>query len=91
MFIICKQLNGPVLKSLKPSCLGRNRKKKIGRAGSGPKFCISLWARLAADRNFFLYFGPGRAEIAVMRKGLCPGLRNPGHADLYAASFTISE
>ena len=27
-FIICKQLNGPVLKSLKPSFLGRNRKKK---------------------------------------------------------------
>ena len=30
---MCKQLNEPVIKSLKPNCLGRNRKKKLAGPG----------------------------------------------------------
>ena len=56
MFITCKQLNGPVLKSFKPSCLGRNRKKKIGRARPGPKFFSLFWA-VPGLKN------PARADI----------------------------
>ena len=83
MFIISKQLNGPVLKSLKSSCLGQNREKKIGLVGPGPKFQFPFWAWPGSDLNFnwaglgpnyFLYFGPGRdrsnADWAV------PGLKN---------------
>ena len=66
MFILCKHLNGPVLKSLKTSCLGRNR-KKIGWTGLGSKFQIPFRAGSGPARNFFLYFGPGRAEIVAMR------------------------
>ena len=37
---MCKQLNGAVLKSLKPKQSGPKSEKKIGRAGSWPKFFI---------------------------------------------------
>ena len=83
-FIICKQLNGPVLKSLKPSCLSRNQKKNwLGRARPGPKLCISFQAGLGLEPKFQFLFrvrprlypcGPGRAG---------PGLKNPASSDLY--------
>ena len=60
-FIMCKQLNWPVLKSLKPSCLGQNR-KKTRRAGPGPKFCISFQAGPGSGQNFNFPFGPSRAQ-----------------------------
>ena len=40
MLIICKQLNGLVLKSLKTNGLDQNLKKKIDRAWAGLKFYI---------------------------------------------------
>ena len=84
-FIICKQLNGPVLtKSLKSSCLDRNRKKnwpgqaraKIlyfgsGQAGLGPKFQFPF---------SLLRTGPGWNCSHAGRVG--PGLKNPARADL---------
>ena len=87
-------MNGPVLISLKPSFLGRNR-KKIGRPGPRPKFCISFRTGQGSDLNFdfsfgagrffFLYFGPGWAEIVAMRAG--PVLKNPARADFQAESI----
>ena len=78
MFIICKQLNGPVLKSLKPRCLGRNWKKKLagsgqnsvlrfgsGRAGLGSKFQFSFRDVPGSDINFNFSFGPGRARAEI--------------------------
>ena len=51
MFIICKQQNGQVLKSLTPSCLGRNWEKKL--TGPGP------------GQHFVFRFGPGRARTEI--------------------------
>ena len=58
---MCKQLNGPVLKSLKPSCLSRNQKKLVGPG--------QAWA----NYSIYLYFVSGRdgpkAEISVSLSG----------------------
>ena len=94
---MCKQLNGPVLKSLKPSYLGRNRKKNWpGRVKPGPKFCILFQAGPGSGRNFNLSFGPGpdrnfnffssragpRPKIFPLLRA-APGLKTPARADLY--------
>ena len=56
MFIMRKQLNGPVLKLLKTKWSGRNRKKM---AGPGP------------SQTFVFHFGLGwtRAEISISLSG----------------------
>ena len=66
-FIMCKQLNGPVLKSVKPSCLGWNWKKKKIWPGQNfvsrfrPEISISLSGRAGPGLKFFslLRTGPG--------------------------------
>ena len=69
-FIICKQLNGPVLKSLKPSCLYRNR-KKIGRARAKILYFVSGRAGLGPKFQFPFRARPGRArtEISISLSG----------------------
>ena len=69
-FIICKQLNGPVLKSLKPSCLGRNRKKNMvgpGRAPAKILYFVSGWTGLGPRFQFLFWAGPGRARSEKIR------------------------
>ena len=56
---MCKQLNGLVLKSLKPKQF--EPKKNIIK--SGP------WLK------FHLYFGPGRVELGCGNKDNCPHVR----------------
>ena len=80
---MCKQLNGPVLKSLKPSCLSRYRKKKIGLAGlglkfqfpfrAGPKFQFSFRAGQGQNLNFNFSFGPDRARSEFFSLYFGPG------------------
>ena len=60
---MCKQLNGPVLKSLKTKRPGQNGKIKL--AGPGPKFCISFRAGPGLGRNFNFSFGPGWAQTKI--------------------------
>ena len=77
MFIICKQLNGSVLKSLKRKLFGRKLEKKLawpgraqpkilyfvsGRTGLGPKFQFAFQAGPGTDLNFNFFFWPGRAR-----------------------------
>ena len=67
MLIMCKQLNGPVLKLLKTKQSGPKSGKKNwpGRAGPGPKFCNSFRAE------------PGRARTEIstfLSAGTGPGL-----------------
>ena len=93
-YIICKQLNGSVLKLLKPSFLGWNRekKKKISLAEPGPKFCISFLAGPGSGQNFNFSFGLGRARAKMFffmsgrdRSHVDqarPGLENLARADL---------
>ena len=70
--IICKQLNGPVLISLKQSCLGRNRKKNWpGWARAKILYFVSRRAKLG--RNFNLPFGLGRAWTKILISFLGPG------------------
>ena len=75
---MCKQLNKLVLKSLKPICLGRNRKKnwpgpawaKIlcfvsDRTGLGPKFQFPFRVGLGSDVDFNFSFGPDRSRAKI--------------------------
>ena len=55
MFIICQQLNGPVLKSLKPKRSGP-KSKKNGLAGTRPKF------------QYLFRAGPGPGQINRARE-----------------------
>ena len=77
---MCKQLNGPVFKSLKPRCLGRNRKKnwpgraraKIlyfvsGRAGLRPKFQFRFGP--GSGLNFNFPIRPGPKFFSLLRAG----------------------
>ena len=52
-FNIRKQLNGPVLKSLKPSFLGRFSGKKNGRVGF--EISISLLQTLTLDLFIYIF------------------------------------
>ena len=83
-FIMCKQLNGPVLKSLKQS---RQKLGKIlARPGLGQNFVFLIFAGLGSGRNFNFFFGPGpernfqlffgsrQADIAAIWAG--PGPRS---------------
>ena len=94
VFIICNQLNEPVLKSLKPSCVGRTQKKNWpGRAEW--KFYILFQAGPSSGLNFNFSFGSSRARtkisiffLSLFQAGprLEPwgpgtGLRNPVRAD----------
>ena len=62
MFILCKQLNGPVLKSLKPSCLGRNRKKKLTGLDQSQNFAFRFRPGRARAEIFFFTSGRARSE-----------------------------
>ena len=74
---MCKQLNGPLLKLLKPK-QSRPKSEKNCPGWSWAKILILFWAGLGskyqfifragtgAGRNSYLYFGSGRAEIAAM-------------------------
>ena len=78
---MCKQLNGPVLKSLKASCLGRNRKKNWPGPGQNFVFCFRP-GRARAEISISL---SGRAWAEIFFFTLCragPGLKNPAHAGL---------
>ena len=81
-FIICKQLNGLVLKSIKPSCLDRNWKKNClgwarakifnfvpGRVGLGPKLQFPFQTMPGLDLNFNFSLGQGQAEIFFFISG----------------------
>ena len=64
---MCKQLNGPVLKSLKTKRSGPKWEKQI--VGSG--------------QNFLLCFGLGRAQVEFFSFLLAaPGPRNPARAEV---------
>ena len=78
---LCKQLNGSILKSLKPSYLGQNQKeKKVFRAVLGPKFCVSFQGGPGSIRNFNFPFKLVRARVEIPislsgRAGLGPKFR----------------
>ena len=75
---MCKQLNGLLLKSLEPKRFGPNSEKNIDWTGTVKDFVFCF----DPDRNSYVYFGPSRAEIAIIRVGLGLGQKNPDHEDL---------
>ena len=68
-FIMCKQLNGAVFKSLK-----RSR----------PKFWFFFRVGWGPGRNFYLYLGPTRAEIAIF-----PSWAGPEKSGLTSKLYAI--
>ena len=74
MLIICKQLNGAVLKSLNASYREIRKIKIIKRNQK------NNWPVRARTEIFFLYFGLGRDCSHAGRAG--PGRKNPARADL---------
>ena len=80
MFSMCKQLNGPVLKSLKIKRSGPKSEKKIGVSLTRDKILYFVSAGLGQKFGFLFrteiliwpgpkFFSLLRAEIAVMRAG----------------------
>ena len=46
MFVICKQLNGSILKSIKPKWSKSKSEKKIGQAQTEVAIPLSRWAEI---------------------------------------------
>ena len=75
MFIRCKKLNGPILKSLK-SKLSRVKSAKNWPSRPIPRFCILFSAKARHLLKFYVYF--------------MPGLKNLAHADRNVLSIFTS-
>ena len=68
--LMCKELNGLVLKSFKPKRSGPKSEKKLARPGS-EKFCILFLTRPGPGRNFWFFFGPGQTGPMPEKSGSC--------------------